>query len=244
VIQRALEETAAIWSPAGVALRSMQADSGVRPVDGLTVRVVVDDDRGQSSAANSAAIGWINFDGASIPEALIHLSHRNVVQLLDASDQNRARPVLQRDLFLGRALGRALAHELGHYLLASKAHTERGLMRGRRWSDEFFSPDRAGFEIGGDERELIVARLRAATGPVPGAIANVPKAGEDDRGQERCPSVTCSAIQVSLTEPRSTLCRRRGQNIATRATTPTRTMMMSQEELRTCTAISIEDCDG
>jgi hypothetical protein len=33
------------------------------------------------------------------------------------------------DTFLGRALGRALAHEIGHYLLGTREHTEDGLMR-------------------------------------------------------------------------------------------------------------------
>jgi hypothetical protein len=30
---------------------------------------------------------------------------------------------------MGRLLGRSLAHELGHYLLGSRVHTEAGLMR-------------------------------------------------------------------------------------------------------------------
>jgi hypothetical protein len=33
------------------------------------------------------------------------------------------------DTFLGRALGRVLAHEIGHYLLGTAQHTMRGLMR-------------------------------------------------------------------------------------------------------------------
>jgi hypothetical protein len=32
-------------------------------------------------------------------------------------------------LEMGRLLGRSLAHELGHYLLGTKGHTEMGLMR-------------------------------------------------------------------------------------------------------------------
>ena len=32
-------------------------------------------------------------------------------------------PLAQREMLLARAMGRALAHELGHYLLASKIHT-------------------------------------------------------------------------------------------------------------------------
>ncbi len=33
------------------------------------------------------------------------------------------------ETLLGRALGRSVAHEVGHYLLASSQHTDDGLMR-------------------------------------------------------------------------------------------------------------------
>jgi hypothetical protein len=38
-------------------------------------------------------------------------------------------PRVFRNRVIGRVLGRAVAHELGHYLLASSGHTPRGLMR-------------------------------------------------------------------------------------------------------------------
>ena len=38
-------------------------------------------------------------------------------------------PNIFYDLYLARALGRALAHEIGHYLLGTSRHTARGLMR-------------------------------------------------------------------------------------------------------------------
>jgi hypothetical protein len=38
-------------------------------------------------------------------------------------------PPALADIFLARALGRALAHEIGHYLLGTREHTLRGLMR-------------------------------------------------------------------------------------------------------------------
>jgi len=60
---------------------------------------------------------------------------------------------------LGRAPGRALAHELGHYLLPLKTHTPAGLMRGRRSRDEFFAPWRTGFEPGPQERALLAVRV-------------------------------------------------------------------------------------
>lgn len=42
---------------------------------------------------------------------------------------------------VGQAVGRVLAHELGHYLLASRQHSPRGLMRASFSLDELQSPD-------------------------------------------------------------------------------------------------------
>src|SRR5262249_62227512 len=38
-------------------------------------------------------------------------------------------PVALAETFLARALGRALAHEIGHYLFGTREHTTDGLMR-------------------------------------------------------------------------------------------------------------------
>ena len=62
-------------------------------------------------------------------------------------------------VLIGRAMGRALAHELGHYLLASKTHTAGGLMQGRRRAYDFFAPEAVHFEINMTQRSQIVARL-------------------------------------------------------------------------------------
>ena len=42
---------------------------------------------------------------------------------------------LQHDL-MGRMLGRAVAHELGHYLFRSREHADAGLMRAMLRTDE------------------------------------------------------------------------------------------------------------
>jgi hypothetical protein len=81
-------------------------------------------------------------------------SARGIVGLIEAM------PVLERDTKLGRAMGRALAHELGHYLLASKTHTPHGLMQASHTASAFFETDRRAFAIDTDERQQVAARLR------------------------------------------------------------------------------------
>jgi hypothetical protein len=56
-------------------------------------------------------------------------------------------------------MGRALAHEIGHYLLASKAHTDKGLMATRRSAYELFSAERARFAIDAGEQGAMAARF-------------------------------------------------------------------------------------
>ena len=50
-------------------------------------------------------------------------------------------PIFEREVLMARAIGRALAHELGHYFLASKEHTKKGLMKAHRTAVEFFGQD-------------------------------------------------------------------------------------------------------
>ena len=108
------------------------------------------------------ALGWIYFD-ESTPGHRIYVSYANVQQLMLESrgvigSQDRM-PIFEREVLLSRALGRALAHELGHYFLASKAHTDRGLMKAHRTASEFFGPDERPFKLDGAQRSLITARL-------------------------------------------------------------------------------------
>jgi hypothetical protein len=68
-------------------------------------------------------------------------------------------PIFEREVLTARAIGRALAHELGHYFLASKDHTKNGLMKAHRTAVEFFGPDDRPFKLDGAQRSLITARL-------------------------------------------------------------------------------------
>src|SRR5258708_37039209 len=80
-------------------------------------------------------------------------------------------PLAERQLLLGRAMGRALAHEMGHYLLSSKAHTATGLMRARITATEFFGNDPRRFQLDNAQRSSVVAQLvrgSVVSWPLPG----------------------------------------------------------------------------
>jgi hypothetical protein len=68
-------------------------------------------------------------------------------------------PRLQREILLARAMGRALAHELGHYIAASKTHTSRGLMKAVHSAYELFGPPRDQFGLAAAEQQRMLARF-------------------------------------------------------------------------------------
>jgi hypothetical protein len=157
----ALAEATAIWGAAGVTLLWHLSNQPSMAGKSSVVDVVFDDARGRVSGQD-LPLGWITFDASGVPERSVHLSRRNAMQLVDATDAFRSRPTTYKELLAERALGRALAHELGHYLTGSKVHSPSGLMKGRRSADEFFSPARTGFTLNADERQL-AARMLALT---------------------------------------------------------------------------------
>jgi hypothetical protein len=84
----------------------------------------------RSLGSGRRPVGWIYFDSTG-PGSLITLSVRGALELADRLylDLRSAGSswALSRRL-VPRILGRALAHEIGHYLLRSRAHSTRGLM--------------------------------------------------------------------------------------------------------------------
>jgi hypothetical protein len=178
LVTRVLEETSAIWAMAGVFVvwnrqtaTVNEADYGQAAVTGRgpvalswppRLRVTIGDWRGITAAdPHVKALGWIVFE-AGAPQQEIYLSHANAVALFEGSPgmvgRTAAMTLAERETLLGRAMGRALAHEVGHYLLGSKAHTARGLMRAKITAAELFAGPRRGLQLAAEQKHLIAAR--------------------------------------------------------------------------------------
>ena len=136
VLALARTEAEHLWAPAGVSLRWVQASEvpyGSPTQEWLIVRC----SNGAQPAVPSptehrmpiAAIRFI----ADRPTNTIVLNVANAETLLQReTSQWRGEPesfVPFREIRLGRMLGRAIAHEIGHFLTQSGGHTRRGLMR-------------------------------------------------------------------------------------------------------------------
>lgn len=174
LVVQTLDEASAIWRAADVAFAWEIADV----VGGARIELVaqssdrcpslcvtVDEDTGPERGT-SLAIGWIVFDDAGAPTRNIHLSFGNAMALIRAAEgvgTVSRMTTLEIRTLVSRALGRALAHELGHYLLASKTHTTAGLMKASRSASDFLGPQRDAFAIDPALKSVVSAQLRTTT---------------------------------------------------------------------------------
>jgi len=167
LVPRALEEANAIWNTAGVTFVwrrvAPQAAARMDQVPAATaMRIVIGPARG-IGGANGIPLGWIQFDDDG-PAREIYVSYRNAVDYMNGSEGvvgiASQLTLLERETYLARAMGRALAHELGHFLMASKEHTRRGLMQATHTASDFFDPQRRAFAIDPAQRQLVASRLR------------------------------------------------------------------------------------
>ena len=117
----AQREAADIWERYGIDLQ--WTDRGGRP--DLSLDAVVERDHVDPDAA--LVLGHTRVSVGASAQAPIHISFDAVDSLL-RSQRGRASMPLEREI--GVALGRVLAHEVGHILLGSPAyHDPDGLMR-------------------------------------------------------------------------------------------------------------------
>jgi len=156
LVNRIFAEAEAIWRPTGITFEwhRITSEDAAR-----TWPLLVTIDNSQDRlVGRRAALGWIPFttDG---PEPSIHLSRAGAEALILTRVRVGDVPVATHEILVGRTLGRAFSHELGHYLLQSKLHTRRGLMRANWLVDECLSIDRRGFELTAQQREAVVQRV-------------------------------------------------------------------------------------
>jgi hypothetical protein len=151
LVDRILAEAKAIWAPTGISLDWHRVT--LKDVVRTWQLDVAIDDGPEGVATERAALGSILFT-ADGPESSIHLfrgtAEASILRTAGVGDTS----VLTHEILVGRALGRALSHELGHYLLKSKEHSPRGLMRAAWRSEEFLAVERRGFELTPQQREI------------------------------------------------------------------------------------------
>jgi hypothetical protein len=161
-VTAAIEEAADIWAAYGVDVRmpgpnDAQHDRAVS----LAVTLATTERR-----MEAGALGSIVFSDDE-PEPAIKLYPAAASALIAAVATSRREntwPGGPADRVLARVLGRALAHEIGHFLLRSKSHSRGGLMRAEQIGTDLMAPDHRGFALSADEVRRLRSNLPATNG--------------------------------------------------------------------------------
>jgi hypothetical protein len=150
-VQRAaISEAAAIWSPYDVVV------SGAEPLhtaahDDVTLTVVMSPARAAADPMWTAPLGAVDFDAAGAPLHIVTVFILRLVTMIEAAGPRHV-PAWQwpraiREQVVGRAMGRVIAHEIGHVLLRTRGHAPDGLMRAVQRADELVDPERARYRL-------------------------------------------------------------------------------------------------
>jgi len=168
-----IREAGAIWRPYGVSLTWVAAPGGASLPENDRLLTVVDAgpviiDRLRVATPRLGAV--VFEDGHILAEQRVTMAVGEVERLVDEAPWVSGRvgdcPPAFREELVGRALGRVLAHEIGHYMLAWRTHTPKGLMRSDFRNDLLVDPDRRSFQIAAVLLPRLYARLaqlRAST---------------------------------------------------------------------------------
>jgi hypothetical protein len=153
-----MEETTAIWAAHHVEIQETTSADAARGDGAIKLAVAVAYRTARN--VNADALGSIYFvDGT--PTAAIILYPNTISGMIQPSmllgPGVHERSPFAGDRILGRVMGRALAHEIGHYLLRSRYHSDKGLMRATPQITELIDQDRRGFHLTTSD----VARLTA-----------------------------------------------------------------------------------
>ena len=150
-----VEECRAIWSREGITV-DWGEGAGVSK-DVVAVLPVVFDDRELGVISAPTALGVTQFTGRTQRVVVSVVRARElVIASLDLGADS-----FPRDIAVGRLLGRVVAHEIGHVLLMTTRHADRGLMRDVLTASPLGGPLLA---LAPSEREYLTSLLKATAG--------------------------------------------------------------------------------
>ena len=137
----AVEEVRTIWAPYGVDIRVVtHAADAARP-DAIPLRVTLVD-RGDPRLPTET-LGSIDFhDGTPEPSIVLYPASTSELVSWALIGHAHEWPAAMHDRLFGRVLGRALAHEIGHFLLRRQGHSSKGLMRAQQPVPDLLREDR------------------------------------------------------------------------------------------------------
>jgi hypothetical protein len=158
----AIDEVTYIWAAYGVDIQAVGSTDPGRD-DAVRLSVVLANLPNAPTAPGM--LGSIPFLDDT-PEPVIILYPGAVTTLISTvkvfERPDHDWPDLLREVVHGRVLGRALAHEIGHYLLRSRQHSATGLMRAQQSTFDLISLDRRSFTLSANEVRRFLSMTTAS----------------------------------------------------------------------------------
>lgn len=159
------DEAESLWRPYGVRLEWIDDRLSAAAEDRLSVQAIVARRiDGPEPPEWKAVLGRAFVELGALSRRPISLSFDATETLLELRKSSRASTI--RGVFdheMARALGRVLAHEIGHVLLAAPYHDATGLMRAAFSPDELAEMDRRPFRLACTSVARLRGRLRVLT---------------------------------------------------------------------------------
>jgi hypothetical protein len=170
-----MNEASSIWGRYGVRIVSSDGQLGENGCDSADGSIDVMLERPSAGPERwEAVLGRTRLQLRSIEMCPIHIDYQATVRLLEEVPSQRLVALAGHPdilpLDVGRALGRVLAHEIGHVLLLAPSHQQHGLMRAAFTSEQLAEIRRDGFTLS----EVEVARLHSRARELRPSTANVP----------------------------------------------------------------------
>ena len=166
-----IREATQIWARAGIQLR--WASPTVRP-SGLSLRVLTVEHTGPAAERDHSVLGELVRGAGTGAAAMVAIDRAAAI----AVQGSLARGALSFDERLGLILGRAVAHEIGHFLLVGSPHQAKGLMRASFPQGELADPWSTAFEVDQAMRAVALGTLRNGL-PVRMPSASIPAVSID-----------------------------------------------------------------
>ena len=160
------EETESVWRPYGVRLEWTDVRADETATQGLSLEAILEPRIGEepNEPKWTPILGraFVNLEAPA--RRPIRVSFEATEELLGLRTSRASIVGIVHDRELARALGRVLAHEIGHVLLGAPNHDEAGLMRVGFRPDELAAPDRAPFRLACTGVGRLRSRIRMLTG--------------------------------------------------------------------------------
>ena len=176
ILEVMMNEAAAVWGPYGIAIRWTDRANPDRCVS-VDSSIAVQVDNAPSapsrrSTARPVTLGATRVSSSRAGPVPIRLDHAAVERLLGSLTAVTLGRVVGRQQLtpsdVGRALGRVLAHEVGHVLLAGSRHARRGLMRASFVPSELVDYRRRAYTLSSAEVARLAQRAAVRAVQTPG----------------------------------------------------------------------------